>query len=177
MPSHLFPKPYHEPSRKAQGNLEFTQNRFSHASECRGKRATKNGSLENQNIYQKMQEKNAKNDSFILHDGPPFTNGDVHVGTALNKTLKDVITRYKNSCGFRTPYIPGWDCHGLPIEHKVSKALQKEKKEFDVLSLRQACQEFSKSFIETQRAQFQDWECLQIGNRNTKLWMVAMRLQ
>ena len=118
----------------------------------------------NQNIYQKMQEKNAKNDSFILHDGPPFTNGDVHVGTALNKTLKDVITRYKNSCGFRTPYIPGWDCHGLPIEHKVSKALQKEKKEFDVLSLRQACQEFSKSFIETQRAQFQrlgvlaDWE-------------------
>ena len=115
-------------------------------------------------IYEKMQEKNAKNKSFILHDGPPFTNGDVHVGTALNKTLKDVIIRYKNSCGFRTPYIPGWDCHGLPIEHKVSKSLQKEKKEFDVLSLRQACQEFSKSFIETQRTQFQrlgvlaDWE-------------------
>ena len=81
------------------------------------------------NIYQKMQEKNAKNESFILHDGPPFTNGDVHVGTALIKLLKDVITRYKNSCGFATPYIPGWDCHGLPIEHKVSKAVAKRKKE------------------------------------------------
>jgi len=101
-----------------------------------------------------MQEKNAGKEDFILHDGPPFTNGDVHVGTALNKTLKDVILRYKNARGFRTPYVPGWDCHGLPIEHKVSKVLRKEKKEFDTLSLRQACQEFSKGFIETQRAQF-----------------------
>ena len=109
---------------------------------------------EDQDVYQKMQEKNAGNEDFILHDGPPFTNGDVHVGTALNKTLKDVILRYKNARGFRTPYVPGWDCHGLPIEHKVSKVLRKEKKEFDTLSLRQACQEFSKGFIETQRAQF-----------------------
>jgi isoleucyl-tRNA synthetase len=109
---------------------------------------------EDQDVYQKMQEKNAENEDFILHDGPPFTNGDVHVGTALNKTLKDVILRYKNARGFRTPYVPGWDCHGLPIEHKVSKVLRKEKKEFDTLSLRQACQEFSKGFIETQRAQF-----------------------
>ena len=109
---------------------------------------------EDQDVYQKMQEKNAGNEDFILHDGPPFTNGDVHVGTALNKTLKDVILRYKNARGFRTPYVPGWDCHGLPIEHKVSKVLRKEKKEFDTLSLRQSCQEFSKGFIETQRAQF-----------------------
>ena len=109
---------------------------------------------EDQDVYQKMQEKNAGNEDFILHDGPPFTNGDVHVGTALNKTLKDVILRYKNARGFRTPYVPGWDCHGLPIEHKVSKVMRKEKKEFDTLSLRQACQEFSKGFIETQRAQF-----------------------
>jgi isoleucyl-tRNA synthetase len=109
---------------------------------------------EDQDVYQKMQEKNAGKEDFILHDGPPFTNGDVHVGTALNKTLKDVILRYKNARGFRTPYVPGWDCHGLPIEHKVSKVLRKEKKEFDTLSLRQACQEFSKGFIETQRAQF-----------------------
>ena len=117
-----------------------------------------------QEVYQKMMSKNKGKESFVLHDGPPFTNGDVHVGTALNKTLKDVIVRYKNGRGFHTPYIPGWDCHGLPIEHKVSKSLQKEKKEFDVLSLRQSCQEFSKGFIKTQRAQFQrlgvlaDWE-------------------
>ena len=119
---------------------------------------------ESQGIYQKMQDRNAENEAFILHDGPPFTNGDVHVGTALNKTLKDVILRYKSAQGYRTPYVPGWDCHGLPIEHKVSKSLRKEKKEFDSLSLRQACQEFSKGYIETQRAQFKrlgvlaDWD-------------------
>jgi isoleucyl-tRNA synthetase len=119
---------------------------------------------ESNKVYQQMQHKNKGKESFILHDGPPFTNGDVHVGTALNKTLKDVILRYKNARGFHTPYVPGWDCHGLPIEHKVSKKLRKEKKDFDSLFLRQACQEFSKGYIETQRAQFKrlgilaDWK-------------------
>ena len=86
-----------------------------------------------------MQEKNAEKDSFILHDGPPFTNGDVHVGTALNKILKDTILRYKSVRGYRTPYVPGWDCHGLPIEHKVSKELKKEKTDLDPVSIRKAC--------------------------------------
>ena len=67
---------------------------------------------EESELYGKMQEKNHKGKSFVLHDGPPFTNGDVHVGTALNKILKDSILRYKNARGFRTPYLPGWDCHG-----------------------------------------------------------------
>ena len=115
-------------------------------------------------VYQLVQEKNANGDSFTLHDGPPFTNGDVHVGTALNKILKDTILRYKSVRGYRTPYVPGWDCHGLPIEHKVSKKLRKEKTDLDPVSIRKACSEFSASFIETQRAQFQrlgilaDWE-------------------
>ena len=115
-------------------------------------------------VYQLVQEKNANGDSFTLHDGPPFTNGDVHVGTALNKILKDTILRYKSVRGYRTPYVPGWDCHGLPIEHKVSKKLRKEKTDLDPVSIRKACSEFSASFIDTQRAQFQrlgvlaDWE-------------------
>ena len=115
-------------------------------------------------VYRLVQEKNANGDSFTLHDGPPFTNGDVHVGTALNKILKDTILRYKSARGYRTPYVPGWDCHGLPIEHKVSKKLRKEKTDLDPVSIRKACSEFSASFIETQRAQFQrlgvlaDWE-------------------
>jgi len=119
---------------------------------------------ENAGVYSKMQEKNRGASSFILHDGPPFTNGDVHVGTALNKVLKDTILRYKNARGFHTPYLPGWDCHGLPIEHKVTKKLREEKKEFDALELRRKCEEFSKSYIETQCAQFKrlgvlaDWE-------------------
>ena len=83
---------------------------------------------QNLRVYEKIIEKNIKGKNFILHDGPPFTNGDVHVGTALNKTLKDVILRYKSAQGFKTPYIPGWDCHGLPIEHKVTKALRKKKR-------------------------------------------------
>jgi isoleucyl-tRNA synthetase len=119
---------------------------------------------ENSDVYAKMQQRNADGTPFILHDGPPFTNGDVHVGTALNKILKDSILRYKNAQGFRTPYIPGWDCHGLPIEHKVTKKLRSSKVDFDSVKLRQECEEFSKSYIETQRAQFKrlgvlaDWD-------------------
>ena len=115
-------------------------------------------------LYDLVQKKNESGEPFILHDGPPFTNGDVHVGTALNKTLKDSILRFKSAQGYRTPYIPGWDCHGLPIEHKVTKKLRKEKADLDALSVRKACAEFSSSFIETQRSQFKrlgvlaDWD-------------------
>ena len=82
-------------------------------------------------LYHKIQEKNKSGKKFILHDGPPFTNGDVHIGTALNKILKDIILRYKSMCGFSTPYIPGWDCHGLPIEHKVAKDIKESKSHED----------------------------------------------
>src|ERR1043165_9156481 len=79
-------------------------------------------------LYQRIQENRAKApDAFILHDGPPFTNGDVHIGTALNKSLKDFVNRYKSMRGFRTPYVPGWDCHGLPIEQKGSREIQEKK--------------------------------------------------
>ncbi|MDR1907222.1 MAG: isoleucine--tRNA ligase [Puniceicoccales bacterium] len=116
------------------------------------------------NLYRKIQERNINNPLFVLHDGPPFTNGDVHIGTALNKILKDIILRYKSMRGYRTPYIPGWDCHGLPIEHKVSKTLKEEKKELSASALREECAHFSRSFMEKQRGQFQrlgilaDWE-------------------
>ncbi len=115
-------------------------------------------------LYGKMQKKNHDGKSFVLHDGPPFTNGDIHVGTALNKILKDSILRYKNARGFYCPYLPGWDCHGLPIEHKVTKKLRASHKEFDSVELRQECEEFSKGYIESQRGQFKrlgvlaDWE-------------------
>jgi len=117
---------------------------------------------EDKQLYKLIQEKNQKNQRFILHDGPPFTNGDVHIGTALNKILKDIILRYKSMQGFSTPYIPGWDCHGLPIEHKVSK----EHPELlnDIVELRNVCAQFSESFIQRQEQQFRrlgivaDWE-------------------
>ena len=113
-------------------------------------------------LYEKIQEKNSNHPRFLLHDGPPFTNGDVHIGTALNKILKDIILRYKSMCGFSTPYIPGWDCHGLPIEHKVAK----EQPELlnNPVAMRKACAQFSDGFIKKQEEQFRrlgvlaDWE-------------------
>ncbi len=105
-------------------------------------------------LYGKIQKKNAGKPKFVLHDGPPFTNGDVHIGTALNKILKDFILRYKTMCGFETPYIPGWDCHGLPIEHKVAKMLREQNRTLSPADLRAECAKFSASFIEKQTAQF-----------------------
>ena len=76
-------------------------------------------------LYQKIQAARANAEKFVLHDGPPFANGDVHIGTALNKILKDIIIKYKTLRGFSAPYVPGWDCHGLPIEFKVSQEMRK----------------------------------------------------
>lgn len=118
----------------------------------------------NSDLYGRIQKKNEGKEKFVLHDGPPFTNGDVHIGTALNKILKDVILRYKSMKGFATPYVPGWDCHGLPIEHKVVKMLREQKRELDTAQLREECANFSSEFIEKQRKQFlrlgilADWE-------------------
>ena len=105
-------------------------------------------------LYEQIQAKRQGRPAFVLHDGPPFTNGDVHIGTALNKLLKDTILRYKSMRGWRTPYIPGWDCHGLPIEFKVMKEIQAAKKSLDALGVRKACAEFSAAYIEKQRQQF-----------------------
>lgn len=106
-------------------------------------------------LYAKVQEQNKDGDKFILHDGPPFTNGDVHIGTALNKTLKDIVVRYKSMRGYKTPFQPGWDCHGLPIEDKVARQLKAEKLELGPLEIRQRCAAFSREFIEVQRRQFE----------------------
>ena len=115
-------------------------------------------------LYDAIQRNRAGAPVFVLHDGPPFTNGDVHIGTALNKTLKDIILRYKSLRGFRTPYVPGWDCHGLPIEQKVTRGLQEKKQTAATTVLRTLCDEFSETWIARQRAQFKrlgvlaDWK-------------------
>ena len=105
-------------------------------------------------LYDAIQKKRADAPAFVLHDGPPFTNGDVHIGTALNKTLKDITLRYKSMRGLRTPYVPGWDCHGLPIEQKVTRALQEQKLTVPTAELRKRCDEFSEQWIAKQRTQF-----------------------
>ncbi|KXU35930.1 isoleucine--tRNA ligase [Cephaloticoccus primus] len=116
-------------------------------------------------LFAAMQRKRAHSDkSFVLHDGPPFTNGDVHIGTALNKSLKDFVNRFKSMSGYRTPYVPGWDCHGLPIEQKVSAEIRAQNLELTTAELRARCDAFSEQWIATQRAQFKrigvlaDWD-------------------
>ena len=91
---------------------------------------------------------------FILHDGPPYANGDLHTGHALNKSIKDFIVRSRTMMGFDAPYVPGWDCHGLPIEKQVDKKLGSRKREMDALAIRKACREYAANFIDVQREQF-----------------------
>src|ERR1700730_14644555 len=91
---------------------------------------------------------------FILHDGPPYANGHIHLGTAMNKILKDFVVRSHSMMDLDSPYVPGWDCHGLPIEQKVDKKLGSKKREMDVSAIRKACREYALSFIDIQREEF-----------------------
>ena len=115
-------------------------------------------------IYQKIQEKNKTKPSYILHDGPPYANGHIHMGHALNKILKDIIVKYKTMKGFYAPYVPGWDCHGLPIELQVDKNLGDKKDKVDIIEKRRLCKEYAAEFVDIQRDEFKrlgvfgDWE-------------------
>lgn len=106
------------------------------------------------NIYKKIIEKNINNQTFILHDGPPYANGHIHIGHALNKILKDMIIKYKSMHGFKSEYVPGWDCHGLPIEHNVDKSLGKKKNAMTILDIRKECRRFAQEFVNIQRQEF-----------------------
>jgi isoleucyl-tRNA synthetase len=106
-------------------------------------------------LYQKIMTQRAGAKKFVLHDGPPFANGEVHIGTALNKILKDIIVKYKNLRGFYAPYVPGWDCHGLPIEFKVIQDMRKHgQSSADPTTIRKACEASARKYIDLQRTQF-----------------------
>ena len=114
-------------------------------------------------IYPKMLEKD-RSKSYILHDGPPYANGHLHLGHALNKILKDMIIKYKAMNGYYAPFVPGWDCHGLPIEHQVDKKLGAKKKDTSIIEKRKLCREYAKGFVDIQRDEFKrlgvlgDWD-------------------
>lgn len=105
-------------------------------------------------LYYEMIENNKGKPKYILHDGPPYANGDIHLGTALNKVLKDIIVKYKNMAGFCSPYIPGWDTHGLPIELKAMKKIGVENGAIPPVELRKHCKDFALSYVENQKEQF-----------------------
>jgi isoleucyl-tRNA synthetase len=106
------------------------------------------------NLYQRIREKSAGRPKFILHDGPPYANGRIHIGHALNKTLKDIVVKSRTMLGYDSPYIPGWDCHGLPIEHAVDKELGSKKREMSSAEIRRACRQFAAKFVDVQREDF-----------------------
>ena len=105
-------------------------------------------------LYNKALEKNKGNKTFFLHDGPPYANGNIHVGHALNKILKDFLIRYKTMNGFYSPYIPGWDTHGLPIENALTKDKKVNRKAMSVSEFRNLCREYALNQVEKQKAGF-----------------------
>lgn len=109
---------------------------------------------EQDRIFYQLAEKNKGKPSYTLHDGPPYANGNIHIGTALNKILKDIIVKYKGMTGFDAYYVPGWDCHGLPIELKAIKQIGADSGTIDPVALRKSCREFALSCLDDQKAQF-----------------------
>ncbi len=105
-------------------------------------------------VYGKIRAARAGREQFILHDGPPYANGDIHIGHAVNKILKDIIVKSKTLSGFDAPYVPGWDCHGLPIEHNVEKKIGKAGDKVDFKTFRQKCREYAAKQVEGQKADF-----------------------
>ncbi len=116
------------------------------------------------NLYGKIREKNQAKRKFIFHDGPPYANGHTHMGHAVNKTLKDIVVKSKTFAGFNVPFVPGWDCHGLPIELRVEKKVGKPGHKISAKEFRQACRDYATSQIDIQREEFKrlgvlaDWE-------------------
>ncbi|MCG6946327.1 MAG: isoleucine--tRNA ligase [Deltaproteobacteria bacterium] len=115
-------------------------------------------------LYAKLREVGKNRPHYVLHDGPPYANGHIHLGTALNKILKDMIVRSRQLMGYDSVYVPGWDCHGLPIEHQVEKELGEQRHGMSQLELRRRCREYAEKFIDIQRQEFKrlgvmgDWE-------------------
>ena len=121
-------------------------------------------SWEKERLYEQIQETGKGRPLYVLHDGPPYANGRIHIGHALNKILKDIIIKSKTMAGYQVPYVPGWDCHGLPIEHQVLKELGDKKKTLDTPAIRRLCREYAEKFYTIQREEFQrlgilgDWQ-------------------
>ncbi|MCL2530490.1 MAG: class I tRNA ligase family protein, partial [Coriobacteriia bacterium] len=117
------------------------------------------------NLYHQVLKKNEGNEPYVLHDGPPYANGPIHMGHVFNKVLKDIIVKYRSQRGYYSPYVPGWDCHGQPIEHMVEVTLGPEKMaKIDKPTLRRLCREWAEKYVDIQREGFKrlgvlgEWE-------------------
>ena len=117
-----------------------------------------------EDIYRLIREKSQGLPKYVLHDGPPYANGNIHIGHALNKTLKDIIIKYKTMQGFSSPYVPGWDCHGLPVEHALFKELKMNKYQINQVEFRKKAHDYAMRYVNIQKEEFKrlgvfgDWD-------------------
>ncbi len=137
------------------------------------------------NLYKKLRDKSKTHEKFVLHDGPPYANGNLHIGHALNKILKDIVVRTKQMAGYDANYVPGWDCHGLPIEWKIEEEYRKagkNKDDIDINDFRQQCREYAAGWVKIQSNEFErlgvigDWKNPYLTMKNQAETIIAMEL-
>ena len=141
----------------SKDNLQLPKTAFSMKASLPTKEPQILAQWDKRKIFKKLREKSHGKEKFILHDGPPYANGHIHMGTALNKILKDMIVRFHQMSGKDSIYVPGWDCHGLPIEWKIEEEYKKKKRNKDdvpIKDFRQECREFAKSWIQVHIKEF-----------------------
>ena len=130
---------------------------------------------EEKRIYQELLEEREEKEKFILHDGPPYANGHIHLGTALNKILKDIVLKYKAKSGYSTPFIPGWDCHGMPIEHSLFQEIRKRKTRLSLLSLERKQANLLKSLLISKEENLRDLASWLTGKTHISLFPRNMK--
>ncbi|MGA7158264.1 MAG: isoleucine--tRNA ligase [Acidobacteriaceae bacterium] len=140
--------------KSLKGTLNLPKTEFAMKANLPQNEPVRLAAWEKADLYGKIREAREGCPKYILHDGPPYANGAIHLGHALNKCIKDFVVKTKTMAGFNAPYVPGWDCHGLPIEIKVDEKLGGKKLEMDPVAVRKACREYASKFIDLQRSQF-----------------------
>jgi Isoleucyl-tRNA synthetase (EC 6.1.1.5) len=130
---------------------------------------------EEMGIYEKIRESSKGRKTYILHDGPPYANGNIHLGTALNKIIKDIVIKSKNMSGLDSIFVPGWDCHGLPIEHEVDRELGDRAFSMPQAEKRRLCRSYAEKFVGIQREQFKRSGVFGQWNDLISLWTTIMR--
>ena len=151
-------------NQKTQPNIQLPKTDFPMKANLAQNEPARIAAWKAADLYAKIMARPAPKGKFVMPDGPPYANGYIHVGTALNKILKDMVLKYRNMAGYHAAFVPGWDCHGLPIELNVTKKLGAKRKEMTDAQVRQLCREEAKGWVEKQKAQFQrlgvlaDWE-------------------
>jgi isoleucyl-tRNA synthetase len=145
----------HDKSKSLKSTLNLPQTGFAMKANLPQSEPARLARWEAEGLYEQIRAARDGAPKYILHDGPPYANGAIHLGHALNKCIKDFVVKTKTMAGFDAPYVPGWDCHGLPIEIKVDEKLGGKKLEMDPVAVRRACREYAAKFLDLQRSQFQ----------------------